>query len=322
VQRNRVALAAAVLWLWASGAFAFAFGARDEPFSLELAPAYGFSETDYTELDTVGAGATAYFVKVRPESEPVAEAAFVARTPSLGLRYDHASLGISVDEPGFQASIDADGPVYSMSLTTAYPTSPVALILNYAATELDGDVSGVWGIFPFQGTGKAEGDEWSAEVALYVWRRTAFGLGYGASEATVDLAAAGGPSNRVSEEDAAAYSLDFKHLAAVGNGRWVDLLATAEFVARENPAGGDDLENSEYSVLATLYADRYLGFRVGVGVNEGDDQSAEGTRASIGVTLNNGTRFGLGIDIQQFWADDEDQGEDATSGTVSFVFRF
>lgn len=314
-----------------SGARAAHSGER--PYTLELGPVYMFTDSDDSEGSMVGGGLGFYFGRVEPGREPIAEAAFIRRIPNVTFMYGDSDMSIEIQEPGITAKMEAGGPFYSASLLLGESTFPLALTLAYAGTESDIEATAdvVWA-GPGTGTGEVESEELSGRLVFYVSRRTAFGLGYGRAESTMDmtLTFAGPPLVELplkEEGETATYSVLFKHLAPVGNGCWLDVLGSVAFVDSEesddDPATPDEeFENWEFEVTATIYPDRELGIVLGFGVNSGDDESDEGISASVGLTYNFGTLFGLDVDVEQFWADDEDEAEDTLTAMVLLVVRF
>ncbi len=276
------------------------------PFQLEAEVMYeDASEGDTVDTSVIGIGAMYSFKSVDPGSNPIEEAAFLARVPYVGLNVGFLSGDMDV---GLGFPIDMDGT--GIGVTAGYADSdvPLAVTLSYSSQGADLSALG--------NTGTVDMSELQFEVGAFVMPNLLVGLTYGSGDMKMTVAGMG----TVMEMDQSAIGFAAKWVQDLGtNGSAVNVEFGYSGITVESP-GDPDEEGSVIEIGADYYINQLVGIGVGVGLLSGDDADDDATTFGVRASYNAGSKVGFRVAWEKTTY--EDNSEDDDELTISVVGRF
>jgi hypothetical protein len=274
------------------------------PFQLEAGLVYeDSSEGGIADTTVIGVGAVYSFMSVDPGSNPIAEAAFLARVPFVGLNVGFLSGDMDV---GFGIPIDLDGTRIGVMAGYADSGMPLAVTFSYSSESADLSALGI--------TGTADTSDLEFGVGAFVMPNLLVSLTYGSGDTEMTA-----PGFGTMEMDQRAIGFAAKWVQELGtNGSAVNVEFGYSGITVESP-GDPDEEGSVIEIGADYYINQLVGIGVGIELLSGDEADDDATTFGVRASYNAGSKLGVRLAWEKTTYEDDSEDKELT---ISVVGRF
>ena len=250
---------------------------------------------DDLEITTMAIAAQYFLKPVSTENAPYGEASFLNRQSSF--------LGAfgTLDVDIFSVSIDGTNLIVGFEF--ADPAQPITASILYNTSKADDTV--------FDTNIELTLDVVQLELGYHIDRNSRITFQYVQSEAEIKIE--NDPDDFKAKAD--GYGLVYKNVMELAGDQFFNLEVGAVMVEND-----EDDKNNEFSALGDYYFNRAASVRVGYAVNSGDDIFEEGSTLTLGANFFLQPNIAIGIEMQQFSADEDNNDEDTV--TIDFEARF
>ena len=272
----------------------------EQNYQTQLLGGYTKIDADTSTHKLTELSAEIYFSPVNTENKPLAEAAFLDKSSSIGIGYFKQKTELPNTSIG---SFDVNGPAILLNYIT--DTNNYILGALYADRDLDTDSGLVTGDIKNIGFsfGKYLDDSSTIEFSYLSTENK--------QQATT--------SNQTFSNDTDQYNLSYKTVQSIDTTRYYGVGASIELIKSETGSVKED--NHELEILGQYYFTLMTSLGVEASFNSGDDVSQEGRTLGIEATHFFIPQIAANIGLSRFTADDS-QTEDDDLISIELIARF
>lgn len=246
------------------------------------------SDTDIDETD-VGIGGRYFFAPVSADHGPLKLAEFLSRQTNIGASITNVELEFGTAK--------LSGLLYSFQYQYAVPSQPYTFDIEYENGEAKDS--------PYKQTYE------KLEVTLGYYMDVQRQVTANVYQSNTKISGAGFDAKPESN----GIGIGYRDLMNMDNLHFIDLQLGALLTENE-----DNDSNLELSVFADYFVNLGMDFYGGLSLNEGDDNSSEGTKLNIGVGSFFNPMVSIRFELTEFMA--KQSNNDSNTAEINLEARF